>query len=94
MKATFNNQVIAESEKTITVEGNHYFPPESVSMEFLTDTDLTTVCHWKGTANYYSITVGDKTADNAAWYYPEPSNQALRIKDHIAFYPNLVDITE
>lgn len=85
--ATFNGRVIAESEHTVVVEGNHYFPPSSVSVEVLSDNDLKTGCPWKGTASYYNITVDGESADGAAWYYPAPLDAAAEIKDHVAFYP-------
>ena len=75
------------SDETIVVEGNHYFPPESVKREFFSDTDRTTVCGWKGTANYYSVTVDGQTHDNAAWYYATPLEKATNITNYVAFYP-------
>ena len=69
MRAVFNGTVIAESDNTVVVEGNHYFPPESVHSDFLSPTDHSTVCPWKGTSSYYDVTVGDETAANAAWYF-------------------------
>lgn len=85
--ATFNGQVIADSDETIIVEGNHYFPPESISCEFFAEHDRTSVCGWKGTANYYTVAVGDQSAEAAAWYYPEPMDRATEIKNYVAFYP-------
>jgi len=85
--ATFNGQIIAESDETIVVEGNHYFPPASIKSEFFAEHDRTTSCHWKGTANYYTITVGDQSADAAAWYYAEPLEKAVNITNYVAFYP-------
>ena len=70
--ATFNGKVIAESNDTIIVEGNHYFPLASLDKSVVTETDLHTRCHWKGTANYFTIEVDGAVAENAAWYYPEP----------------------
>jgi len=87
MRAVFNGTVIAESDATVVVEGNHYFPPGSVSSDVLSPTERTTVCPWKGTASYYDITVDGQTASNAAWYYPAPKEKAAEIKDHVAFYP-------
>ncbi len=87
MRAVFNGTVIAESDDTVVVEGNHYFPPDSVKNEFFTPTDHSTVCPWKGTSSYYDVTVDGETASNAAWYYPEPKDAASEIKDHVAFYP-------
>ena len=93
MQAILNGTVIAESNDTIVVEGNHYFPPESVKSEHFSATDLHTGCPWKGTANYYAITVDGTSVDNAAWYYPEPLEGASEIKDYVAFYPS-VTVTE
>jgi len=87
MRAVYNGTVIAESDETVVVEGNHYFPPQSVKSEFLAPTDHSTVCPWKGTSSYYDVTVGGETAANAAWYYPAPKEKAAEIKDHVAFYP-------
>ena len=72
MKAIWKDTVIAESDATVIVEGNHYFPVESVSNELLQDSDTTSACPWKGTANYYSIVVDGEANKDAAWYYPEP----------------------
>ena len=94
MKALFNDQVIAESSETEVIEGNHYFPPASLKKEYFKESDLHTTCPWKGKASYYSIEVGGKTSSDAAWYYPEPKEAASRIKDHVAFYTNKVEITE
>jgi len=74
MKAVWNGTVIAESENTVIVEGNHYFPPEALRREFFQPSDTQTVCPWKGTASYYSIAVGDKVNTDAAWYYPTPKS--------------------
>lgn len=93
MRAVVNNTVVAESDQTIIVEGNHYFPPGSVNADLLTPTSRTTVCSWKGTANYHDITVDGQTLSNAAWYYPEPMDAAAEIKGYVAFYPQ-VDITD
>lgn len=86
MKAIWNNQTIAESEDTVVVEGNHYFPIESVNSAYLSNSNTTSGCFWKGTANYYHIEVdGLKNAD-AAWYYAEPKKKAENIKDRVAFW--------
>lgn len=88
MRAEFNGRVIAESDQTVVVEGNHYFPPDSVNREFLSAlTDLSTHCPWKGDASYYDVVVDGETASNAAWFYPAPFEKATEIRDHIAFYP-------
>jgi uncharacterized protein (DUF427 family) len=92
MKAIWNNQVIADSDDTIVIEKNYYFPPDSVRMEFLSDSDTTSVCPWKGNASYYDITVEGKTNRDAAWYYPDPKEAAEHIKGYIAFWKG-VEIT-
>jgi uncharacterized protein (DUF427 family) len=89
--ASWNGATIAESDKTVVVEGNHYFPPESVHKEFLQASPTTTRCPWKGKAGYYSLVVDGKTNEDAAWYYPEPSTAAANIKDYVAFW-NGVDV--
>ncbi len=86
MKAVWNGQTIAESDSTEVVEGNHYFPPESLNKEFLRESDTTSTCPWKGFANYYDIVVDGKTNAGAAWYYKNPSSKAAQIKDHVAFW--------
>jgi len=86
MKAQWKGTIIAESNETIIVEGNHYFPSESIKMDLLTRTDLTTTCPWKGKAIYYTITVGGEVNENAAWSYPDPKEAAQEIRGHIAFY--------
>ncbi len=88
-KALLNGSVIAESDETVVVEGNHYFPPSSVRWDYLAGTDRTSVCGWKGTASYYSVTVGAETVENVAWTYHEPMEGAAQIKDHVAFYPQV-----
>lgn len=86
MKAIWNDTVIAESDDTVVVEGNHYFPADSIRDEYFEKTDLTSFCGWKGTANYYSVNVGGKTNKNCAWYYAEPNDAAKRIRGRIAFW--------
>jgi uncharacterized protein (DUF427 family) len=85
-RATWNGEVLAESEATVVVEGNHYFPVDDVRAEHLRASDSHTVCHWKGTASYYDVVVGDKVNRDAAWYYPDPSKLAETIKGHVAFW--------
>lgn len=85
-KAIWNGTVIAESDETVMVEGNHYFPPESIKREYLRDSSEQTVCHWKGVASYYDIEVDGEVAPGAGWYYPDPSRKAMDIKDHVAFW--------
>lgn len=86
MKAIWNSTVIAESNDTIVVEGNHYFPPDSLAKEHLNESDHHSVCPWKGTASYYSIEVDGKVNENAAWYYPETKPRAGNIKGYVAFW--------
>ena len=86
MKAVWSSEVIAESDGTVVVEGNHYFPPESVRRDFLKSSPTTTVCPWKGTASYYNVVVAGQVNRDAAWYYPNPKEAAANIKDHIAFW--------
>jgi len=85
-KAMWGGQVIAESDSTKVVEGNQYFPPESVKKEVLKPSEHTTVCPWKGTAHYYHVEVKGIRNENAAWYYPQPKDAAAEIKDHLAFW--------
>jgi uncharacterized protein (DUF427 family) len=85
-RAIWNGAVLAESDETVIVEGNHYFPPASVRREFFSDSPKTTVCGWKGTANYYDVTVDGETNAAAAWYYASPLDAADNIKDHVAFW--------
>ncbi|TVP43541.1 MAG: DUF427 domain-containing protein [Mongoliibacter sp.] len=86
MKAIWNNQIIAESEKTIQVEGNHYFPEETIKKEFFKASDTHTTCPWKGVASYYNIEVDGKVNKDAAWYYPNTKDAAREIKNHVAFW--------
>jgi len=86
MQAIWNNQVIAESDETVVVEGNHYFPPSSIKKEFFKTNDHHTTCPWKGEASYYTISVDGSENKNAAWYYPAPKEKAANIKDHVAFW--------
>lgn len=86
MKAIWNGAVLAESDRTIVVEGNHYFPPEAVSREYLKPSDAHTVCPWKGVASYYDVVVDGKVNREAAWYYPQPKEAAKQIREHIAFW--------
>lgn len=85
-KAIYNGIVLAESDHTEMVEGNHYFPPGSIKREYFRDSDRHTTCPWKGVASYYDIVADDQTVSNAAWYYPDPKPAADNIKDHVAFY--------
>jgi len=86
MRATWNGAVLAESDATVIVEGNHYFPPDSLNREYFSDSDTHTVCPWKGTASYYSVTVDGQVNEDAAWVYPQPKEAASEIADHVAFW--------
>ncbi len=86
MKAIWNGKVIAESDKTINIENNQYFPPESVNTAYLQKTDTQTTCAWKGVASYYNIVVDNAINENAAWYYPHPGELAKVIKNYVAFW--------
>jgi uncharacterized protein (DUF427 family) len=92
VRAAWNGVVVAESDETVVVEGNHYFPRSSVRAEYLTESDTHTVCPWKGTASYYSLSVEGQDNKDAAWYYPEPKPEADQIRDRIAFWRG-VDVT-
>ncbi len=85
-KAIWNGQVIADSEATIIVEANHYFPFESVNRELLQESDYHTVCGWKGTASYFDLVVNGQTNERAAWYYPNPKEAVSNIRNHVAFW--------
>lgn len=84
--ATWNGQIIAESDETEMVEGNHYFPPHAIKREFLQSSDESSVCPWKGTASYYDVVVDGEVNKGAAWFYPDPKPAASNIKDHVAFW--------
>jgi uncharacterized protein (DUF427 family) len=86
MRAHVNGITLAESDDTIVVEGNHYFPPSSVRTELFQQAELTTSCPWKGLASYYDIVVDGTTHAAKAWYYPEPKEKAENIRDYVAFY--------
>jgi uncharacterized protein (DUF427 family) len=85
-RATWNGAVVAESDATVVVEGNHYFPIGEVRTEHLQASDSHTVCHWKGVASYYDVVVGDNVNRDAAWFYPDPSKLAEPIKGRVAFW--------
>ena len=89
-RATWKGTVIAESARTVVVEGNHYFPPESVRREHLRPSASQTTCPWKGVACYYDVEVGGERTRDAAWYYPEPKPAAASIRDHVAFWRGVV----
>ena len=86
MQAIFNGTVIAESDDTIVVEGNHYFPSDSLHADYVEPSSTHTLCAWKGTASYYDVRVGDDGSKDAVWYYPKPSPLARRVKDRVAFW--------
>ena len=93
MKATWENTLLAESDKMIVVEGNHYFPPDAIKPEFFRASDTHSTCPWKGLASYYHVQVGDKVNQDAAWYYPDPKEAAKLIKKYVAFWRG-VNVTE
>jgi len=86
MKAIWNNEVIAESDVTIVIENNHYFPKEAINSAFFEPSKTTSTCPWKGEAHYYNLKVNGKENKDAAWYYPEPKKGALQIKNYVAFW--------
>ncbi|MCG8584786.1 MAG: DUF427 domain-containing protein [Pirellulales bacterium] len=89
-KAIWKDAVIAESDHTEIVDGNHYFPPHTIKHEFFEACDAQTVCGWKGTASYYHVVVGDEVNEEAAWYYAEPKDEAANIRGHVAFWKGVV----
>ncbi len=90
MKAIWNNQVIAESNDTVVVEGNHYIPEDAVNKGYLKSSDTHSVCSWKGNTSYYSIEVDGKVNEDAAWYYPEPKEATKQIKSRVAFWRGVI----
>jgi uncharacterized protein (DUF427 family) len=86
MRAVWNGQVLAESDDTVVVEGNHYFPAGSLNSEYFSASDTHTVCPWKGLASYYTVTVAGEDNADAAWYYPEPKAEAEQVRDRVAFW--------
>ncbi len=93
VRAVWNGTVVAESDGTVVVEGNHYFPPESLRWDLLEEATHTSFCPWKGTARYYDVVVGGARNPGAAWYYPDPRRAAAGIKDRVAFWKG-VQVTE
>ncbi|MEV0643728.1 DUF427 domain-containing protein [Phytomonospora sp. NPDC050363] len=93
VRATWNDAVLAESDDTVVVEGNHYFPANAIKRELFSETSTHTECPWKGTASYYTITVDGEENTDAAWFYPEPKAEAGNIKNHVAFWKG-VEVTE
>jgi uncharacterized protein (DUF427 family) len=86
MKAIWNHQVIAESDETVVVENNHYFPIQSVNKGYLIESATHTTCPWKGEASYYTLEVDGRSNPDAAWYYPQPKEAAQNIKNYVAFW--------
>jgi uncharacterized protein (DUF427 family) len=93
MKAIWNGKVLAESDATIAIEGNQYFPPDSMNSEYFQPSETNTVCGWKGTASYYDIVVDGDTNGDAAWYYPETKPDAEEIEGYVAFWKG-VEVSE
>lgn len=86
MKATWNGAILAESNNTVMVEGNHYFPPDSINREYFRESNTRSTCPWKGLSSYHDIVVDDKVNKDAAWYYPAPKEAARQITGHVAFW--------
>ena len=93
MRAIWNRQVIAESDDTVVVEGNHYFPASSIRSEFFAPSEQKSFCPWKGEASYYDVVVDDQKNAGAAWFYPSPKKAADEIRDRVAFWRG-VEVTE
>ncbi len=93
MQAKWNGQIIARSDDTVVVEGNHYFPLDAVEDDVLEDSATTSFCPWKGTASYYSVAAGGDLNKDAAWYYPDPKEKAQNIKGRVAFWKG-VEVSE
>jgi uncharacterized protein (DUF427 family) len=93
MRAIWNGTVIAESEDTVVVEGNHYFPAAALRRDLVVDSDTHTWCPWKGEASYYTLVVDGQTNPDAVWYYPDPKPKAAMVTDRVAFWKG-VDVTE
>ncbi|EIL90183.1 MULTISPECIES: DUF427 domain-containing protein [Rhodanobacter] len=89
MRATWNDAVLAETDDTVVVEGNHYFPAASLRHEYFRESDHHSVCPWKGTASYYDVIVGDAVNAQAAWYYPHPKEAAAQIAGRVAFWKGI-----
>jgi len=86
VKATWNGVTLADSDETVEVEGNHYFPPDSLKREYFAESDRRSVCPWKGMASYYDVTVNGEVNQAAAWYYAEPAAAARQLEGHVAFW--------
>lgn len=89
MKAIWNEVILADSDLTVVIEGNHYFPPESINRKFFTESSTHTRCGWKGIASYYTIKIEDDYNQDSAWYYPEPLDKARSIKNYVAFWKGI-----
>jgi uncharacterized protein (DUF427 family) len=89
MKAIWNDEIIAETKQTLEVEGRHYFPQNTVKMEYLSSNEYCEECPWKGLAKYYNLEVSGKEMPNAAWYYPNPKEEAVHITGYLAFSDNI-----
>ena len=89
-RASFNGVILAESDDTVVMEGNHYFPPESIDRQFFLPSEHTTICPWKGEASYYHVEANGELNTNAAWFYPDPTPAAARIKGRIAFWNGVI----
>jgi len=90
MRATWHDTTLAQSDDTVVVEGNHYFPADSINRSYFSASETHTNCPWKGEASYYNITVNGETNKDAAWYYPRPKEAAGNIKDRVAFWKGVV----
>ncbi len=86
MKSIWHGATLAESKETVVVEGRHYFPADSLSSQYFSDSATHSICHWKGTASYKTVEVDGEKNPDAAWYYPDPKEKAAEIKDHFAFW--------
>jgi uncharacterized protein (DUF427 family) len=93
MKAIWNGQVLAECDDTIIIEGNHYFPSESINKEYFRESDTNTICPWKGTASYLDVNIDGSINSDAAWYYPQASQLAKGIEGRVAFWKG-VEVTK
>ena len=93
MRVVRQNVVLAESNDTIIIEGNHYFPPDSINWDYFQKSNTHSTCPWKGEASYYKIVIRDKVEEDAAWYYPEPKEAAKEIKNYVAFYKGVEEST-
>jgi len=86
MKAIWNGEIIAESDNTIEIEKNYYFPPDSIYKSYFNESETTSRCHWKGLAQYFNVKVNGEVNEDAAWYYPSPKKEVEQIKDYVAFW--------